>query len=90
MALVAVMAVEACRDVPAVTAAVEMVVASASGAAFTAFAESKIANPLAPMATPRLEKNSRKRSTARLTRFCAASSLKPSALPTVRKSWFLK
>jgi hypothetical protein len=53
-------------------------------------AEMTTASPLVPTVTPRFAKNSGRRSTARLTRFCAASSLMPSVAPTVRRSWFLK
>ena len=62
------------RVVPANAAAVEMVTANPTGAAWTALAEMTTTSPLAPTVTPRLAKNSRRRSTARLTRFCAASS----------------
>ena len=57
------------------------------GAAWTAWAEMTTTSPLAPTATPRLAKNARRRSTARLTRFCAVSSRTPMAAPTARKSW---
>ncbi len=54
--------------VPAKVAAVEMVTANPTGAAWTALAETTATSPLAPIVTPRLAKNSRSRSTARLTR----------------------
>ena len=60
-------------------AAVETLAANPAGAACTAFAESTTTSPPIPMATPRLANVSRNRSTARLTRFCAASELMPSA-----------
>ena len=74
MALVAVAVAVVAMVVPARAAAVEIVTASPTGAAWTALAEMTTTSPLAPTVTPRLAKNSRRRSTARLTRFCAASS----------------
>jgi len=51
--------------------------ASPTGATWTALAERTTTSPAAPTVTPRLANNSRSRSTARVTRFCAASSLMP-------------
>ena len=90
MALVAVTVPVVARVVPVSAAVVEMVRAKPTGAACTALAEVTTTSPLTPTVTPRLAKNSRNLSTARLTRFCAASSLMPSVAPTVRRSWFLK
>ncbi len=70
---VAAMKVEVETAVPASVAA-EMAPANPAGAAWTALAERTATSPLAPTVMPRLAKNSRKRSTARLTRLCAASS----------------
>jgi len=83
------MAVTAVTAVPA-SAAVEMAAASPAGAACTELAEMATTNPLAPMVTLRFEKNSRNRSVARLTRFCAVSSEVPSASPTSRSDLFSK
>ena len=74
MALIVVAVVVVARVVPARAAAAEIVTASPTGAAWTALAEMTMTRPPAPTVTPRLAKNLRNRSTARLTRFCAASS----------------
>src|SRR5207245_308357 len=79
----AAIAVEVATAFPA-TAAAEIVRTNPTGAASTALAEMTTASPLAPAVTPRLAKNSRRRSTARLTRFCAASSLTPRATPPAK------
>ena len=77
MALVAVALTVVAMLVPARATAVEMVTANPAGAAWTALAEMATTSPLAPTVTPRLAKNWRRRSTARLTRLCAASSVVP-------------
>ena len=70
--------------------AVLAMTAKPGGAACTALAEMATTSPAAPTPTPRLANNSRKRYTARLTRFCAASSLTPSTRPTASNGRFWK
>src|SRR5882672_9561004 len=65
MALVTV-AVVVARVVPANAAELEIVRASAAGAAWTALAEMTMASPPAPTVTPRLVRNSRRRASARM------------------------
>ena len=60
--------------------------ANAAGAAVTASAAIAEARPVTVNATPRRLRTPRSLSSARLTRFCAASSLMPRAEPTARKS----
>jgi hypothetical protein len=55
-----------------------------------ALAESTIESATAVVVIPRRDKRSRSLSSAREIRFCAVSSVTPSARPTERKSWFLK
>ncbi|MGA3180878.1 MAG: hypothetical protein ABSF38_11080, partial [Verrucomicrobiota bacterium] len=74
--MVAAITVEVLAAVPARTAE-QVVAASPTGALWTALVERSKASALAPTVTPRLTKNSRSLSTARLVRFCAASSLMP-------------
>ena len=69
---------------------VEIVAASPMGAACMALAETTPIKPLAPTVTPRFVKNSRRRSTARLTRFCAVSSEMPNTAPTSHRLLFSK
>jgi len=64
MALVAVAVAVVARVVPARAAAVEIVTANPTGAAWTALEEMTTTSPLAPTVTPRLKKNARRRSTA--------------------------
>ena len=90
MALVAAMVVEVWTPPQARTAAVEIVTASPAGAAWTALAERTMESAAAGVVIPRRERRSRSLSSARDTRFCAASSLTQRAKPTDRKSWFLK
>ena len=65
-------------------------VARHGGSALAALDLRAAASPLVPTVTPRFEKNSRSRSTARVTRFCAAWSEVPRVTPTSRRDLFSK
>src|SRR4030095_14297309 len=68
----------------------DTVAARPTGAASTPWVASRAASPLAPTVTPRSAKNALNRSTARLTRFCAACSLMPRMAPISRADLRLK
>ena len=59
-----------------------------AGAACTALAEMTTETAAAVPVIPRRERSVRSLSRARVTRFCAASSVTPNARPTDRRSWF--
>ena len=77
MALVTVAVVA--RVVPASAAAVEIVTAKPTGAAWTALAETALAMAAPVSVTPRLAKMPRSFSSARAVRLCTASSRTPSS-----------
>ena len=61
-----------------------------TGAACTALAERRATSAPAPTVIPRCKRHSRSRSTARLTRFCAASSDVPRVCAISRADWCWK
>src|SRR6266576_2010652 len=61
------------RTAPVSVALAAMLAPKLNGADWTALADSSAARPVPPTTTPRLARNSRNRSTARLTRFIACA-----------------